>query len=110
MKNVLDFIIQYREILVSLLLCLLTFLIQFLRKKPVINQVDTILLCVLEKLPQFINSVESAKGGELKKVLVLESVKEYVKSEFSVNLPDSFIAFIGSHVENILSTPQKKER
>lgn len=84
-------------------------LISIFKKKKVINEMDTILLCVLEKLPEFILSVEGVKGAELKKSLVIEAVKKFVKDKFSINLSDTFISFVSASIEDILSTPQKKE-
>lgn len=102
-----DFILTYWKEIVSLLLVIASVVIAALKKKPVINEMDNIILKVLEKLPEFINSAENFKGADVKKALVLESVKKFVKDQFSVNLPDSYIESIGIMIEAILSTPQK---
>lgn len=102
-----DFLKLYWKEIVSLFLVIASVVIAALKKKPVINEMDNIILKVLEKLPEFINSAENFKGADVKKALVLESVKKFVKDQFSVNLPDSYIESIGMMIEAILSTPQK---
>lgn len=105
---VLDFIVKYWDILASAILVIASIIIMAIKKKPVINEMDNILLKVLEKLPEWISSAESLKGAEVKKSIVLESVKKYVAEQFSLTLPDQYIAFISAKIEDILSTPQKK--
>ena len=104
---VINFLLTYWKEIISLLLVIASVVIAALKKKPVINEMDNIILKVLEKLPEFINSAENFKGADVKKALVLESVKKFVKDQFSVNLPDTYIESIGSMIEAILSTPQK---
>lgn len=108
MYSFINFIVEYRDIFAFIISVILSVIIMVIKKKPVINEMDKILLVVLEKLPEFINEAESFKGADVKKTIVLESVKKYVEDQFSVILPDSFIGLIGSKVEAILSTPQKK--
>lgn len=105
---VIDFIVKYWDIIVSLVMVIASVVLALIKKKPVLNEMDNILLKVLDKLPEWINSAETLKGADVKKSLVLESVKKYVSNEFSVILPQSYIDFIGSKIEDILSTPQKK--
>lgn len=105
---VIDFIVKYWDIIVSLVMVIASLVLALIKKKPVLNEMDNILLKVLDKLPEWINSAETLKGADVKKSLVLESVKKYVSNEFSVILPQSYIDFIGSKIEDILSTPQKK--
>lgn len=106
---ILDFIFDYWREIVSTVAVIASIVIMCIRKKPVINEMDNIILKVLEKLPEFINSAETFKGADVKKALVLESVKKFVKDQFSVNLPDTYLESIGCMIEAILSTPQKKE-
>lgn len=100
------FQIYWREIL-AVLSVIATLVIWFIKKKPSLNELDNILLKVLEVLPTFILQAESIKGAEEKKALVLESVRVFVKDQFSINLPDTVMALVGTWIENILSTPQK---
>ena len=102
-----DFIITYWREIVSTIAVIASIIIMAIKKRPVINEMDNIILKVLEKLPEFINSAENFKGADVKKALVIESVKKFVKEQFSVNLPDSYIESIGLMIESILSTPQK---
>ena len=103
-----EFILTYWREIVSTIAVIASIIIMAIKKKPVINEMDNIILKVLEKLPEFINSAETFKGADVKKALVIESVKKYVKEQFSINLPDSYIESIGFMIEAILSTPQKK--
>ena len=103
-----EFILTYWREIVSTIAVIASIIIMAIKKKPVINEMDNIILKVLEKLPEFINSAETFKGADVKKALVIESVKKFVKEQFSINLPDSYIESIGSMIEAILSTPQKK--
>lgn len=107
--KVIDFLLSYWREIVSTVAVITSIVIMCIRKKPVINEMDNIILKVLEKLPEFINSAETFKGADVKKALVLESVKKFVKDQFSVNLPDTYLESIGCMIEAILSTPQKKE-
>lgn len=104
---ILDFIVKYWDLIASLILVIASIIIMAIRKKPVINEMDTILLKVLEKLPDWIQQAESLKGAEVKKSLVIESCKKYVLNQFSLNLSDEYVALIGSYIEAYLSTPQK---
>ena len=103
-----QFLLDNWQSLLSVILVILSFVLALIRKKPSINELDNILVEVLEKLPEWINSAETLKGAEVKKALVLESVKKYVKEKFSLNLSSSVLASIDSMIESILSTPQKK--
>ena len=103
-----DFIKDNWQLIASVITLICSLVIFILKKKPVMNEMDCILLKVMEKLPEWISQAESLKGAEVKKSLVIESVKKYVKDEFSINLPDSYVALVGSYIENILLTPQKK--
>lgn len=105
---ILDFIKDNWQLIASVLTLICSLVIFILKKKPVMNEMDCILLKVMEKLPEWIAQAESLKGAEVKKSLVIESVKKFVKDEFSINLPDSYVALIGTYIENILLTPQKK--
>ena len=104
------FILEYWRELLAIISVIASVLIWIIRKKPKLNEMDNILLKVLEILPNFIYEAELVfTSGEEKKACVLESVKRFVKSQFSVNLPESYMTLISNYIERILSTPQKKE-
>lgn len=109
MSMVISFFKDNLSLIISIILVIISFIVSLCRKRPKMNEMDNILLATLEKLPEFIRSAETFKGADVKKTLVLESVKTFVKNQFSVILSDQMIAFIGYQVEQILSTPQKKE-
>lgn len=80
------------------------------KKKNVLNELDNILKEVLQRLPEWINQAEVFDGAEVKKQFVLRCAITFVKEQFSVILPASLIQVIGNAIEDILSTPQKKNK
>lgn len=109
MNQFLNFIKDNLSLIISIILVIISFVVSLCRKRPKMNEMDNILLATLEKLPELIRNAETFKGADVKKTLVLESVKTFVKDQFSVILSDQMLAFIGYQVEQILSTPQKKD-
>lgn len=110
MKIVIDFIVKYWDVITSLVLVIASIIIMLIKKKRVVNEMDNIILEVLNRLPRWINAAENLKGADIKKSLVLESAKKFVKDQYSMILPDGYISLIGSRIEEILSTPQKHEK
>lgn len=112
MKQFLQFILENWQFLVYVLVSVIsTILVVVLKKKKTVNELDNILKIVLANLPRIITSVEELIGagnGKEKKDLVLAAVVKFVNEQFSLNLPDSLIAYIGERIEDILATPQKK--
>lgn len=107
MKQFFEFCLQHWDFISSIILVIASVVIMAIKKKPVLNAMDNILIEVFSRLPEWINSAEALKGAEVKKALVLESAKKFVKDQFSMDLPESYISLIGEKVEAILSTPQK---
>lgn len=108
MKIVFDWLIDNYRLVIDFIVVIISLVFFFCRRKKVVNEMDNILLKVLEKLPSWINDAESFSGADVKKSLVLEAAKKFVMDEFSMNLPQSYLDFISSRIEDILSTPKKK--
>lgn len=103
-----EFFVQNWQFIVAVSISVLSSIgVWLIRKKPVLNQMDTILLCVLEKLPIWIQEVECLKGSDVKRTAVLNTASKYVLDVFHVNLSSECISLIGSWIEDILATPQK---
>lgn len=106
-----DFILTYwRQILdcASILFCVTFFI---LKKKP-INFIDSKRSEILEWLPGAICAAEkSGLKGEDKVLFVLKVLYDFMFPKFTISY-DEFLniyeTFIRSHLEAILTTPQKK--
>lgn len=105
MDQVIEFLkIYYREIIeftvliVSVVICLV-------KKRPCVNQIDTIKQDVLGLLPSLINSVEVPGNGAQKKSTVMSLINKYVSHRYHIDLD---LTFVESAIEDILSTPTKK--
>lgn len=105
--NFIKFLQSYWREILTVFLVIASLVIFILKKKPKINEMDNIILEVLVKLPEFINNAECIVGAEAKKSLVIECCKGFVKDQFNVDLPVSYLASLGNCIEAILSTPQK---
>ena len=109
MKNVISWIVSHPETVASIVCAIVTLVIWFIKKRPV-KVVDTFKEKILAQLPYIIAKAEQEIGpgnGEKK----LQFVIDYFTWSFAqegLTLADSYIKFIKSSVENILSTPQKK--
>lgn len=110
MKHFINFIIDNWQFFATFLSSVIGFIVVvFIKKKPVYNEFDNILVEIYSNLPAFIKAAEVFKGAENKKALVIESVKKFVLTHFHYSLTESQLSLIGFMVEEILSTPQKKE-
>lgn len=112
MKQFIQFLLDNWQFFVYLIVSVITTIVVIiLKKKKVVNELDNILKIVLANLPRIVSSAEELIGagnGSEKKLIVLESVKEFVWKQFSLNLPESLLAYIGERIEDILAAPQKK--
>ena len=112
MKTLIQFLFDYWQFIVYILVSVITTIVVLvLKKKKVVNELDNILKIVLANLPRIVLSAEELIGsgnGVEKKQVVLYSVIKFVKDQFSVDLPDSLIAYISERIEDILAAPQKK--
>lgn len=103
-----DFIKDHYELIVSIVLVLVSLILQLLKKKPIINKMAEIKARILEVLPLIIDSVEVTGQGSTKKVLVLKEIQLLIAKEFKVFDFDLFADFVSDAIENILACPQKK--
>lgn len=104
-----DFIKNHYELIGSIILVLISFILTLVKKKPSFNLMDSIKNYILEMLPIWIISVECTGKGSLKKDLVLNLIKEAIAKKFSFYNFSSIEEWCSNQVENILSTPSKKE-
>lgn len=107
-----DFLRQYWKIILEAVLVLISFIILIIRIKNKKVDMKPFLLDVVEWLPTFINSAEdSGLSGSEKYSAVLEAALKRLST--LTNLPLDEIARYASYfddiIEEILSTPQKKE-
>lgn len=109
MNEFLNFLKDNWQFLTAIFVSVITSIVIWLiKKKPVLNKVDNILLAILENLPGIINGCEQLPKNEKKETALL-LVKAFVKKQFNIELPDSYLALAGNWIEAILTTPQKKE-
>lgn len=116
MKTIIEFYQSNKEIcnlcIYALISVISTVVLCLVKKKPVVNAMDNILKIVLANLPNIIKQVEAlypVGHGDEKKQLVIAAVCKFVYTQFSINLPESMLSYIGARIEDILATPQKKE-
>lgn len=65
---------------------------------------------ILEKLPGLINTAEALyDDGSIKKDYVIDAMKKLINQYFPKVCSSIFNGFISKAIENLLSTPQKKE-
>lgn len=103
-----SFILENWRLIVDILSVIIVTIFFFIKKKPnkVIDTIKASISCVL---PGLINEVEkTGLTGEEKKHLVLHLLTEFCLSH-DVPLTDYYKAFASKMIEDILSTPHKKE-
>lgn len=103
-----EFIKNHYQLILSILLVLLSLVLQLLKKKPVLNKLAEIKQRILEVLPFIIDSVEVKGEGSSKKILVLKEIQLLLAKEFKVYDFTVFEDFVSQAIENILMCPQKK--
>ena len=106
---IIDFVKSYWRELLSVCSVFCSLLLFFFGRRYK-TSIDEIKESVFEMLPTFICKVEESGHGCEKKSAVIELIKLYVKKTFHFELNDKLIKFFSVAIENILSTPQKKER
>lgn len=110
MKEVLDFIVQYWQYISVGVVLIINILIFIIKKRPVMVQ-ESLKQVLLSLLPGFIAGAEEAIGhgnGSTKLALVLNACDDWLQNN-GFSLTPELKKFIGLSIENILSTPQKKE-
>ena len=110
MSDVLIFLKIYYKEIVEISVLIISVVICLIRKRPVVNEMDSIKKDILELLPVLIDDVEKNGHGEEKKNAVVAIAQKYVESHYKIKITPDLIAFISSSIESILLTPQKKER
>jgi uncharacterized protein YlzI (FlbEa/FlbD family) len=115
MENLVEFLLENWQVLLSGILTLITVTIALVKgKKLVVSDVfKETLLKVLEKLPDFISAFEiSDVNGITKKQLVITSALAYFEDVYGQKLTDEQASYISAlfsrDIEKILGTPQKK--
>lgn len=107
---VIHWLIKNWEMVLSILLFLLSFILCLVKKKPVLNKVAIYLNELFQRIPIYIDMVEKDGHGVEKKRLVLELCKQYLISEFGFYDFDVIEKLISDHIEDVLNAPQKKEK
>ena len=106
-----QFVCDHRHVLIEIGLTLIVLLVTLLKKKVKINDVFQSVLMVL---PEYISLAETMfKDGSSKYSYVFKKCVELLMSlthQSSQKVIDKYTSMIDSAIENILSTPQKKER
>ena len=105
----LNFLHDHWQVILSIFLLILSVVVSLIKKKPVYNTMDKILLSVYEQLPVFISLVEKDGHGSEKLQTVLALVKTYVLDKYGFNNFDVIKSQVTAYIEDILTTPQKKE-
>ena len=105
---ILDFLRTYYKEIVEISVLIISVVICLIKKRPGVNEMDSIKKDVLERLPMFIALVESPGNGAQKKQQVLDLLSCYVRKIYHVDLTDDLFLFFGDRIEDILSTPKKK--
>lgn len=104
-----DFLKTHYELIISCLFLLISFILALFRKKSKFNLMDEIKSFILSVLPEIINSVETDGNGETKLLLVLKEIQLLLVKKYNFYDFDSIQNFVIESIENILSTPKKKE-
>ncbi len=95
------------SLLLSCLLFVVTLILAFLKKRPILNQVDEIKKVALEVIPQFIKQAEdSGMIGTEKFNYVVLKVTSLISRKFNIGDCDWLTEFITISIENVLKTPQ----
>lgn len=114
MEKFVDFLIAYKEILVSALCVLLTIISIIVKRRP--KTLDEFYDCmrrVLSYIPSLIIDVEVDGHGEEKKQEVIQCCVSIFTRYLGRSLTSSEQSFVegmfGDYIEEVLLTPKKKE-
>ena len=114
MNEFLLFLKEHWRILAEIAVALIVILVTIFKKK--VKFIDVVKEVILEVLPSAINKVEQKFGsghGTEKLVYVCELVQTYICQKYGLSeevVVRLYHSFIRENVEDILSTPTKKER
>ena len=115
LEEIKNFILAYWQFLISVILLLATFIVALIKGlKKGLSISDIILGFVLDQVPMWINDAESTNlTGEEKRIQVLNKAIQFTSKQLGRKLSEQESSLIATHVstkiEEILSTPQKKE-
>lgn len=108
MQEVFDFAVKNWQFVLSFLALCLSLIFSVIRKRP-LEVYDTIATIVLKNLPKLINLAEttSLKGHD-KVIYVMDLLKQLFIMN-GINFNENYQQLAEKAIEDILSTPQKKE-
>lgn len=115
MEELKKFILENWQLIASVILFIISFIIGLItRRKKGYTFSDILLGLIAEQLPMWISCAESAGGsGEQKKVQVLNDALNYASKTLGRKLTEEETSFLvaqcSEQIEKILGTPQKKE-
>lgn len=114
MENFVNFLIEYKELLVSVLCVILTFVGILVKRKP--KTLDEFIACVddvLTGVPSYVWFVERPGDGSAKKSEVIDLAAADLKKKLGRDLTSMeskyFLDHIDEVIEMTLKAPQKKE-
>lgn len=113
MKEFLDFLTQYKELIFLVLSVILSFLAIVLKRRPkTLDEFISLFNETLLVLPDFICKVERPSHGADKKYQVKQMALSHFEKLLNRKLCDSekdmFFKAVDTRIEEILKTPQKK--
>lgn len=113
MQSIINWLLDHWELVVSVGLFVLSFILQLLKKKPV-EVVSTILETIYKLVPKKVITFEKMYGsghGSDKKQSVINSVMSEIERCYSLNDAQRSIYqyYISDAIEKVLEAPQKNE-
>ena len=109
MEKVIEFLTLYYREIIDISVLIISVVICLIRKRPCINEIDSIKKDVLDYLPTLICLVEKPGDGAQKKSTVMDLLFAYIYKKYHIDeFDDTFIKFVEDAIESILSTPTKK--
>ena len=106
-----DFLLSYWRLIALVILIVINIIISLVRRPKVI---DTVIDTINEYVPTAINIAEKAIGagnGSAKLNYAIDAVLNYLEFRFNLsrNVLERYKKYIVVEIENVLSTPQRKE-
>lgn len=106
-----NFLAQYWQLIVTVILMIISTVIALIRKKPTtVKVVDTVKSLILEAVPEAINKVEKYDGIDKLKAAVAFLITYISKltDMDAVDVRANYETFMVDAIESVLSTPTKK--
>lgn len=110
-----EFMLENWKFLLEIFLLVLSFVLLFLKKKAKIVVDDKVLGYMFREIPIWIKEAEdlySSGNGENKFLYVCNKALQYIADSLSISIkdiPGSMVLEIKDMIEDVLSTPIKKE-